>query len=163
MFDRRMMLSYLDGIITESQRQQMKKVEQLRSKGTPEAEEAAKSIEVRRGQRFEKVRQARVRGERVASEQGREERTERAQARASTTARREGTLEDRTKKLRGVLSQLGKLGKEPMTLKQLDNLKVSANKLEGEVKGLRKKIGTKNKGPRRSVRRSTGSSGIKGE
>lgn len=60
MFDRRLMLSFLDGIINESERKQMKKIEQLRSKNTPEAEKAAKSIETRRGERFEKHRKERA-------------------------------------------------------------------------------------------------------
>lgn len=59
MFDRRLMLAYLDGLITESERKQMRKVEQLRAKGTPEAEKAAQAIELRRGKRFERHRQSR--------------------------------------------------------------------------------------------------------
>jgi hypothetical protein len=155
MFDRRMMLSFLDGLITESERKQMKKVEQLRAKGTEAGEAAAKSIETRRGERLERVRQARKSGERVPSEEGREERTERARQRASPTARREATLEDRRKKLKWVLSQLGKLGKEPMTLAHLNKLKVNANELEGEIKNLRKRIATKGNQPPRSVRRES--------
>jgi uncharacterized protein YdcH (DUF465 family) len=48
------MLSYLDGLITESERQQMRTIEQLRAKGTKEAEAAARAIEARRGERFAK-------------------------------------------------------------------------------------------------------------
>jgi len=53
------MLSYLDGLINESERKQMRKVEQLRSSGTPQGEAAARAIETRRGERFEKHRQER--------------------------------------------------------------------------------------------------------
>lgn len=60
MFDRRLMLSYLDGLITESERKQMKKVEKLRSKDTEAGEAAAKAIETKRGKRFERHRKLRA-------------------------------------------------------------------------------------------------------
>lgn len=59
MFDRRLMLSYLDGLITESMRKQAKKIEKLRGKDTEAGEEAARAIELRRGKRFERHRQSR--------------------------------------------------------------------------------------------------------
>ena len=59
MFDKRLMLAYLDGLITESERQQMRTIERLRAKGTKEAEAAARAIEARRGERFETHRKER--------------------------------------------------------------------------------------------------------
>ena len=59
MFDRRLMLSYLDGLIIESERKQMRKIEQLRAKGTPEAKAAARSIEIRRDERWQRHREER--------------------------------------------------------------------------------------------------------
>lgn len=162
MFDRRLMLSFLDGLITESERKQLRKVEQLRAKGTPEAEAAAKSIETRRGERFERVRQARVSGEPVASEKGRKERTERAQERASTSARREATADKLSKDFSAVLKDLSKIGKVPTTLKgNLEN-REKANKIEATLKKVRDKVAAARKArragekeaPRRSVRKA---------
>ena len=59
MLDRRLMLSFLDGLITESERKQMRKIEQLRAKGTPEAKAAARSIEIRRDERWQRHREER--------------------------------------------------------------------------------------------------------
>lgn len=59
MLDRRLMLSFLDGLITESERKQMRKIEQLRAKGTPEAKAAARSMEIRRDERWQKHRRKR--------------------------------------------------------------------------------------------------------
>lgn len=54
MFDRRLMLSFLDGLITESQKERHKKIEKLKDKGTPAAKEAASKIERGEHERFVK-------------------------------------------------------------------------------------------------------------
>jgi hypothetical protein len=59
MLDRRLMLSFLDGLITESEKQQRKQIERLRSTGTPESEAAARSIEIRRDTRWQRHREQR--------------------------------------------------------------------------------------------------------
>lgn len=59
MFDRRLMLSYLDGLITESQKKRHEKAEKLQAKGTPAAKKAAAELERGSAERFERHRRLR--------------------------------------------------------------------------------------------------------
>jgi len=54
MFDKRLMLSYLDGLISESAKKRFEKVQKLKEKGTEAAKKAASEVEEKEHKRFVK-------------------------------------------------------------------------------------------------------------
>lgn len=150
MLDRRLMLSFLDGLITESERKQMRKVEQLRAKGTPAAKAAARSIEIRRDERWQRHREERK------NEPGLRSGIERRQRKAAEAKK--------TSHSRQLFQRIEKIGdqiadrvvsKDPNAENEMKKLSVGLSKLVDRFRKVkaREKSGAPSKREERKARR----------
>ncbi len=150
MLDRRLMLSFLDGLITESERKQMRKIEQLRAKGTPEAKAAARSIEIRRDERWQRHREERK------NEPGLRSGIERRQRKAAEAKKtsHSSQLFQRIEKIGDQIADRV-VSKDPNAAKEMKKLSVGLSKLVDRFRKVkaREKSGAPSKREERKARR----------
>lgn len=129
MLNKKLMLSFLDGLITESMRKQAEKIENLRGKGTEAGEEAARAIELRRGKRFERHRQSRKADPNVKAGIERRQAAKAEQKRTSHSDRLEKAIDKISDQ---ILARIGT--KDPERREELKPLKAHRKKLETRLK-----------------------------